>query len=291
MVFAFEPFRRLLQRDPLRHGRRRGNAAAHLSARHRGDLDGGPFLGLRFLAREDGRLVRAPRDATHPAARWGLAPGGARRQRGHHGVRVGARALADAGHHCTRAWRQKRAARACDAVYPDDVREEDAALFGAPTARRRWRARSMCWGRAGPQRITAFFLPRRRGEEAPDGGRGHLHRQALAARKFTCQMHGYPHPVLGHERSRTWWAGSFGARPPSASPEHGGGLLPNPGWIEGVAVAASPSEDELTGEMWARGHDGSRHPAQRAGPVFSLDFLGQSAAKSYTVAGAFRRPG
>lgn len=31
-----------------------------------------------------------------------------------------------------------------------------------------------------------------------------------------------------------------------------GGVLPNPGLIEGLAVATSPDDDELTDEQWAR---------------------------------------
>jgi hypothetical protein len=91
----------------------------------------------------------------------------------------------------------------------------------------------------------------------------------------------YPHPILGHEIAHVV-AGSFATGPFRV----GGGLWPNPGLIEGVAVATSPDDDELTGAQWARAMlDLGILPNSRR--LFSLDFLGQGAAKSYTVAGAF----
>jgi tetratricopeptide (TPR) repeat protein len=95
------------------------------------------------------------------------------------------------------------------------------------------------------------------------------------------QMAPYPHPVLGHEIAHVV-ASSFARGPFKV----GGGPWPNPGIIEGVAVAASPDDDELTAAQWAHAmlDVGLLPPAKR---VFSFDFLGQSAERSYTVAGAF----
>ncbi len=95
------------------------------------------------------------------------------------------------------------------------------------------------------------------------------------------QMAPYPHPVLGHEIAHVV-ASSFARGPFKV----GGGLWPNPGIIEGVAVAASPDDDELTAPQWAHAmlEVGLLPPARE---VFSLGFLGQSAERSYTVAGAF----
>src|SRR6185369_16859038 len=55
---------------------------------------------------------------------------------------------------------------------------------------------------------------------------------------------------------------------------------------EGVAVAASPDDEDLTDRQWARAmmQIGILPPMQR---VFSLGFLGDASAKSYTLAGAF----
>jgi hypothetical protein len=95
------------------------------------------------------------------------------------------------------------------------------------------------------------------------------------------QMAAYPHPVLGHEIAHVV-ASSFARGPFKV----GGGFWPNPGIIEGVAVAASPDDDELTAPQWARAmlEVGLLPPTRE---VFSLGFLGQSAERSYTVAGAF----
>jgi tetratricopeptide (TPR) repeat protein len=100
-------------------------------------------------------------------------------------------------------------------------------------------------------------------------------------REVYVQMAAYPHPVLGHEIAHVV-ASSFARGPFKV----GGGLWPNPGIIEGVAVAASPDDDELTAPQWARAmlEVGLLPPTRE---VFSLGFLGQSAERSYTVAGAF----
>lgn len=100
-------------------------------------------------------------------------------------------------------------------------------------------------------------------------------------REAYLQVAAYPHPVLGHEIAHVV-ASSFAVGPFKV----GGGLWPNPGIVEGVAVAASPDDDELTAAEWARAmlDVGLLPPVKE---VFSLGFLGQSAEKSYTVAGAF----
>jgi len=95
----------------------------------------------------------------------------------------------------------------------------------------------------------------------------------------------YPHPVLGHELAHVI-AGSFGGGPfRVAGPL--GGLLPDPGRIEGVAVAASPSEvSDLNLQGWARAmlELDLLPPLER---VFRLSFLGENSSKAYSVAGAF----
>jgi tetratricopeptide (TPR) repeat protein len=100
-------------------------------------------------------------------------------------------------------------------------------------------------------------------------------------REVYLQVAVYPHPVLGHEIAHVV-AGSF-ARGPFRV---GGGLIPDPGLIEGVAEATSPDDDELTEAQWARAMlDLGILPPMKA--IFSLGFLGDSAERSYTVAGAF----
>ncbi|MEZ4226294.1 MAG: tetratricopeptide repeat protein [Polyangiaceae bacterium] len=99
------------------------------------------------------------------------------------------------------------------------------------------------------------------------------------------QFRRYPHPVLGHELAHVI-AGSFGAGPFRVSgPVFG--LLPDPGRIEGLAMAAAPDEDEdLSLQQWARAMQQASllPPLSR---VFRLSFLGENSSKAYTVAGAF----
>jgi tetratricopeptide (TPR) repeat protein len=95
------------------------------------------------------------------------------------------------------------------------------------------------------------------------------------------QVSAYPHPVLGHEIAHVL-AGSFAPGPFRVA----GGLVPDPGLIEGLAEATSPDDDELTEAQWARAMlDLGILPPMRS--IFSLGFLGDSAERSYTVAGAF----
>ena len=101
-------------------------------------------------------------------------------------------------------------------------------------------------------------------------------------REVYVQYASYPHPVLGHEIAHVV-AGTFAVGPFHVG---GGGIVPNPGLIEGIAVATSPDDDELSDAQWARAMlDSNTLPGVRS--LFSLEFLGTSAQKSYTVAGAF----
>jgi hypothetical protein len=103
-------------------------------------------------------------------------------------------------------------------------------------------------------------------------------------REVYVQMASFPHPILGHEVAHVV-AGSFGHGPFRIAGSLGG-LLPDPGLIEGTAVATSPDDDELTDGQWARAMlDLGILPPMRS--LFSLGFLGQNASKSYTAAGAF----
>ncbi|MGC4063162.1 MAG: hypothetical protein QM784_00630 [Polyangiaceae bacterium] len=95
----------------------------------------------------------------------------------------------------------------------------------------------------------------------------------------------YPNDVVGHELAHV-----IGGQVASGPFHIAGslfGLLPNPGLIEGLAVALAPDEDaNLTAMEWARTlRDLNRLPAIE--DVFSLGFFGHSGAMAYTVAGAF----
>ncbi len=167
----------------------------------------------------------------------------------------------------------------CDVVYPDSLLPEQATLL-VRDCEQQLAADERRLGTRLEGRLTVFVFA--------DGSEK---RRLMGAaetsiakpwrREVYIQFAGYPHPVLGHEIAHVV-SGSFARWPFRV----GGGLLPNPGLIEGVAVATSPDDDELTDGQWARAMlDLGTLPAVR--PMFSLEFLGASAQKSYTVAGAF----
>jgi hypothetical protein len=99
------------------------------------------------------------------------------------------------------------------------------------------------------------------------------------------QNDNYPHPVLSHELAHVV-AGSFASGPfDVAGPA--AGWIPDPGRIEGFAVAAAaPSlESDYTQLEWTRAlRDLGLLPSLDR--VFRLSFLGQNSSTAYTVAGA-----
>ncbi|HVJ20639.1 MAG TPA: tetratricopeptide repeat protein, partial [Polyangiaceae bacterium] len=99
------------------------------------------------------------------------------------------------------------------------------------------------------------------------------------------QANSYPHPVIGHELAHVI-AGAFGAGPFRVAGPWGG-LIPDPGRIEGIAVAAAPDEDdELTASEWAAAMQRLKLLPELQS-LFRLGFLGEPSSRAYTVAGAF----
>jgi tetratricopeptide (TPR) repeat protein len=176
---------------------------------------------------------------------------------------------------------EKHGAR-CDVVYPSTTKESDANLL-VKDCDEEVAAVEERLGTKGPPRIRAIFF-----RDAEDKkrlmGAAHTYIAKPWREEVYLQLGGYPHPVLGHELAHVI-AGSFGHGPFRIAGS-AGGLLPNPGLIEGTAVFASPDDEDLTDEQWARAmmDIGILPPMQH---VFSLGFLGDASAKSYTLAGAF----
>jgi hypothetical protein len=170
----------------------------------------------------------------------------------------------------------------CDVVYPSTTRESDALLL-VKDCDEEVAAVEERLGAKGPARIRAFMF-RDDVDKKRLMGAAHTYIAKPWREEVYLQLGGYPHPVLGHELAHVV-AGSFGHGPfEIAGPV--GGWLPNPGLIEGVAVFASPDDQDLTDEQWARAmmDIDILPPMER---VFSLGFLGDASAKSYTLAGAF----
>ncbi|MBX3227111.1 MAG: hypothetical protein KIT84_35755 [Labilithrix sp.] len=176
---------------------------------------------------------------------------------------------------------EKRGVR-CDVVYPSTTREQEANLL-VKDCDEEVAAVEERLGTKGPARIRAFFF-RDENDKRRLMGAAHTYIAKPWREEVYLQLGGYPHPVLGHELAHVI-AGSFGHGPFRIAGTVGG-LVPNPGLIEGVAVFASPDDEDLTDEQWARAmmEIDILPPMQR---VFSLGFLGDASSKSYTLAGAF----
>jgi tetratricopeptide (TPR) repeat protein len=167
----------------------------------------------------------------------------------------------------------------CDVVYPEGLLPDEVALLVRDCEEELAAGESRLGAKLGA-RLTEFVFSDA-GQKRALMGAADTSIAKPWRHEVYVQLARYPHPVLGHEIAHVV-AGSF-----APGPFHvGGGLWPNPGLIEGIAVATAPDDDELTDAQWARAMlDLGVLPSMR--DLFSLDFLGQSAAKSYTAAGAF----
>ena len=175
-----------------------------------------------------------------------------------------------------------RAGERCTIVYPDTMREDEVALLLTDCSEELGSV-ERALDTHFPDRVTAIFF-RDAADKKRLMGAADTYIAKPWRREVYLQVAAYPHPVLGHELAHVV-AGGFG-RGPFRIAGSLGGWLPNPGLIEGVAVAAAPDDDELTDREWVHALlELGTLPRVRS--VFSLEFLGASAAKSYTVAGAF----
>jgi tetratricopeptide (TPR) repeat protein len=176
---------------------------------------------------------------------------------------------------------EKHGAR-CDVVYPNTTRELDANLL-VKDCDEQLAAVEKTLGASGPPRVRAFFF-RDENEKKRLMGAAHVYIAKPWREEVYLQLAGYPHPVLEHELGHVV-AGRFGRGPFRIAGEWGG-ILPNPGLIEGVAVFASPENEDLADMQWALAMKriGILPPMRR---VFSLGFLSDASSKSYMLAGAF----
>lgn len=170
----------------------------------------------------------------------------------------------------------------CDVVYPRSMRLADAQRFARDCdahvlAQERW------FGSAGPPRLTAYlFLDAR--QKAALMGAADTQVAKPWRREIYLQAAGYPHHSLGHEIAHVF-AGTFASGPFKVAGS-AGGLVPNPGLIEGLAVAASPREGDLSPRDWAKAMKdlGLLPPLSR---LFAFGFFGENSSTAYTASGAF----
>ncbi|MFO0664244.1 MAG: hypothetical protein U0174_09840 [Polyangiaceae bacterium] len=170
----------------------------------------------------------------------------------------------------------------CHVVYPKGTKRADAELLlrdcetALVTVEHNMQVQ-------GPARVTAFFF-RDADEKKRFMGAAHTYIAKPWRDEVYLQVATFPHPVLQHELAHVV-AGKM-ARGPFRIAGKVGGVLPDPGLIEGVAEAFAPNDDDLTYAQWARAMKelGILPPVSR---LFSLGFLGEASSKSYTLAGAF----
>lgn len=170
----------------------------------------------------------------------------------------------------------------CEVVYPRSSARADMERFTRDcdahvAAAERW------FGAAGPPRITAFVFESAKQKGALMGA-ADTYIAKPWRREVYVQAGPYPHRVIGHELSHVV-AGAFG-RGPFRVAGSAFGLLPNPGLVEGVAVASEPPQGDRTPREQAKAmKDVKLLPPLRR--LFALGFLGENAAVAYTVSGAF----
>ena len=170
----------------------------------------------------------------------------------------------------------------CDVVYPAGTRPDKVDLLVRDCDEEVF-AVEQKFGAKGPDRLTAFFFTDTAQKKRLMGA-ADTYIAKPWRREVYLQVGDYPHPVLGHEIAHVV-AGAYAPGPFHVAGKLGGALS-NPGLIEGMAVAGSPDDDELTDEQWAKAMlDLGILPPMKS--IFSMSFLGQNSSKAYTLAGAF----
>ena len=175
--------------------------------------------------------------------------------------------------------------RHCVAHMPRETQPEDARRLLEDCDFHVERTRTLV-GLTSTEPVTAYFF-RNQNEKKDLIGVG----RTLIAKPWRgevyLQMAGWPHPVLGHEVVHAALA-EVGRGPFSVAATLGG-LVPNPGIVEGAAVAlAWDLRDDLDPDQWSRiMRDRNELPAASA--VMSVRFSALPARRAYMAAGSIIR--
>jgi hypothetical protein len=170
----------------------------------------------------------------------------------------------------------------CEVVYASGILPERARLLG-DECDAHIRAHESYFETAFPERITVFTFASAEQKGALMGA-SNTYIAKPWRKEVYVQSDNYPHPVLGHELAHVV-AGSFGRGPLDVAGPLGG-WIPDPGRIEGFAVAASPPEDSDYSLLeWTKAMRelGLLPPLSS---IFKLSFLGTNSSTGYTLAGA-----
>jgi len=170
----------------------------------------------------------------------------------------------------------------CDIVYASGILPERARLMGSECDAH-IRAHEAYFETTMQGRVTVLVFASAEQKGALMGA-SNTYIAKPWRKEVYVQSDNYPHPVLGHELAHVV-AGSFG-RGPLAVAGPWGGWVPDPGRIEGFAVAASPPEDsDYTLLEWTKAlRELGLLPQLES--LFKLSFLGKNSSTGYTVAGA-----
>jgi tetratricopeptide (TPR) repeat protein len=171
---------------------------------------------------------------------------------------------------------------ACEIVYARGIGLDRAELLARECEAQLSRIGAY-YGFQPQRRITAFVFANA-AQKAQLMGAANTEIAKPWRSEIYIQGEGYPHPVLGHELVHAA-LGELGPGPWHV-PGPWGGLIPDPGRVEGFAVAGSPRDDtDYTLFEWSRAllELGSLPNARS---LFRLGFLGQNSSKAYVVAGA-----
>jgi tetratricopeptide (TPR) repeat protein len=165
-------------------------------------------------------------------------------------------------------------------THPDDARRllDDCDFHVARTL--------ALTGMSGDEPVTAYVF-RNQNEKKSLIGIGRTLIAKPWRREVYVQMAGWPHPILGHEIVHAVL--SEAGRGPFAVAATFGGLVPNPGVIEGAAVAlAWDIRDDLDPDQWSRIlADRDELPAANA--LMSVRFSSLPARRAYMAAGSLIR--
>jgi tetratricopeptide (TPR) repeat protein len=177
---------------------------------------------------------------------------------------------------------QRWASQRCDIIYAEPIARERVKLLGTECDVHIARHEAY-FGTSFRERVTVFLFLSAEQKGALMGA-SDTYIAKPWRREVYLQNENYPHPVISHELAHVV-AGSF-ARGPFRVAGPLGGWIPDPGRIEGFAVAAAaPSlESDFTLLEWTRAmRDLGLLPPLHS--VFRLSFLGKNSATAYTVAG------
>ncbi len=180
---------------------------------------------------------------------------------------------------------QKHVSERCLVIGPESVTPRDMRWLGRDCDVRVKQMEEAMQTRH-PQRVRVFLF-RDAAHKAELMGASNTYIAKPWRHEVYIQQRHWPHPVLGHEIAHVV-AGAFG-RGPFRIAGAWGGLVPNPLWIEGIAVAAAwEAVGGMDPHQWARAlMELDSLPALN--DLLGLRFMTQASRQAYTVAGSLIR--